>query len=155
MIAIYLNDHLAGSTVGIELARRARGENEGTELGRFLDELTAEIEQDRATLRAVMEALGVGPDRAKLALAWAGEKAGRLKLNGRLLGYSPLSRLVELEALTLGVHGKAALWRLLDELADRRLDGFDFAALALRAERQLESLERHRLRAGRVALGRG
>ena len=29
-LAIYLNDHLAGSTVGLELAKRAAGANEET-----------------------------------------------------------------------------------------------------------------------------
>ena len=30
LLSIYLNDHLAGATGGLELARRARGANEGT-----------------------------------------------------------------------------------------------------------------------------
>lgn len=152
MIATYLNDHLAGATVGVELARRARGENEGSELGALLAELTAEIEQDRETLREVMAALGVGPDRLKQSLAWGGEKLGRLKPNGSVFSYSPLSRLVELEALALGVSGKAAAWRLLGELGDPRLAEFDFAALAVRADHQLERLEPRRLEAGREAL---
>ena len=35
-LAIYLNDHLAGSTAGVELARRTAHENDGSELGAFL-----------------------------------------------------------------------------------------------------------------------
>jgi hypothetical protein len=155
LLAIYLNDHLAGSTVGVELARRARGSNADSELGAFLERLVAEIEEDRATLTAVMDAVGAGRDRLKVAGAWAGEKVGRLKLNGSLLGYSPLSRLVELEGLALGVTGKLALWRLLDALADPRLAAFDFAALEARAKRQQEELETHRLAAGRLALAAG
>ena len=61
LLAIYLNDHLAGSTVGVELARRARGANEGTELGQLLERLVREIEEDRDTLGAVMDAVGAGP----------------------------------------------------------------------------------------------
>jgi hypothetical protein len=155
LLAIYLNDHLAGSTVGVELARRARGSNEGTELGEFLATLVAEIEEDRDTLQEVMEAVGAGRDRLKVAGAWAGEKAGRLKLNGSLLGYSPLSRVVEVEGLRLGVEGKACLWKMLRELADPRLSGFDFDALIARAERQRDELERQRLEAGRLALSGG
>ena len=60
LLAIYLNDHLAGSTVGVELARRARGSNDGTELGEFLATLAAEIEEDRDTLGEVMGAVGAG-----------------------------------------------------------------------------------------------
>jgi hypothetical protein len=152
LLAIYLNDHLAGSTVGVELARRARGSNEGTPLGEFLTTLTVEIEEDRDTLGDVMEAVGAGRDRLKVTGAWAGEKLGRLKLNGSLLGYSPLSRVVELEGLRLGVEGKACLWRMLRELADPRLAGFDFDALIARAERQRDELELRRLEAGRLAL---
>jgi hypothetical protein len=152
LLAIYLNDHLAGSTVGVELARRARGSNEGTELGDFLATLVVEIEEDRDTLQEVMEAVGAGRDRLKVTGAWAGEKLGRLKLNGSLLGYSPLSRVVEVEGLRLGVEGKACLWKMLRELADPRLSGFDFDTLIARAERQRDELERQRLEAGRLAL---
>jgi hypothetical protein len=155
LLPIYLNDHLAGSTVGVELARRTRGSNEGTPLGEFLTALTVEIEEDRATLEEVMEAVGAGQDRLKVYGAWAGEKLGRLKLNGSLLGYSPLSRVVELEGLRLGVEGKACLWRMLRDLADPRLSGFDFDALIVRAERQRDELEQHRLEAGRLALEPG
>ena len=153
LLAIYLNDHLAGATIGVELARRARGANEGTELGGSLARIAAEIEEDREVLVAVMDRLGVGRDRVKSVFAWAGEKAGRLKLNGRLLGYSPLSRVEELEALSIAVEGKARLWRMLRELADPRLEGFDFEALLARAGEQRDGLERHRIAAGLEAFG--
>ena len=63
-LAIYLNDHLAGSTTAIELVRRAVGQYEGTPLGEFFAELGAEIEQDRDALKAVMAANGVEPQRS-------------------------------------------------------------------------------------------
>ena len=153
LLAIYLNDHLAGSTVGVELARRARGANTGSELGQLLDRLVREIEEDRDTLAAVMDAVGARRDRLKKAAAWAGEKAGRLKLNGQLTGYSPLSKLVELEGLNLGIEGKSRLWAVLGELTDPRLALFDFDALAQRAERQRSELEPFRLDAGRESFG--
>ena len=46
-LAVYLNDHLAGSTAVIELVRRAAREHAGTELGGFLVMLQAEIARDR------------------------------------------------------------------------------------------------------------
>ena len=64
-LGIYLNDHLAGSTVGIELARRGAKEYGGTELGAFFAGLAAEIEEDRETLKALMAANGVPPQRDK------------------------------------------------------------------------------------------
>lgn len=155
LLAIYLNDHLAGATAGVELARRSRGANEGTPFGEFLTTLTEEIEEDRETLEKVMEAVGARRDRLKVGGAWAGEKVGRLKLNGSLRSYSPLSRVVEIEGLRLGVEGKAGLWQMLREIADPRLSGFDFDALITRAEHQRDELERHRLEAGRLALSGG
>ncbi len=109
LLPIYLNDHLAGSVVGVELARRARASNAGTKLGEALAEICAEIEADRETLRAVMDRLQVAQSRVKPTGAWLAEKLGRLKLNGQLHGYSPLSRVVELEGLCVGVAGKRML----------------------------------------------
>jgi hypothetical protein len=85
----------------------------------------------------------------KNGAAWLSEKAGRLKLNGQLRGYSDLSRVVELEGLCVGVEGKASMWAALRSIADQdsRLQSFDFAALEGRARRQREQLEVHRLAA--------
>ena len=153
LLAIYLNDHLAGATAGLELARRAASSNEGSEYGRFLDELTAEIDEDREALFELMRSVDVGVDRIKVLGGWAAEKAGRLKLNGRLRGYSPLSRLLELEGLTLGVRGKLCLWRALIELqpAEPRLSATQLARLSERAEAQLDGLEAQRLQAAALA----
>ena len=118
-LATYLNDHLLGSTLGMELVRRAARENKGSELGAFLTGLVGEIEEDRDTLLAVIGELGVKPDHLKVAAGWTGEKLGRLKPNGQLLGYSPLSPLVELEGLLIGIQGKLAMWQALADVAER------------------------------------
>ena len=154
-LSTYLNDHLAGSTVGVNLARRAAESNEGTSYGPVLATLAAEIQEDRQSLLAVMERLSVGQDRLKIALAWGAEKIGRLKLNGELRGYSPLSRLEELEALSLGVEGKLALWRTLQRThgSDPRLSGVDLDELVRRARSQRRRLENQRARAADEALG--
>ena len=90
----------------------------------------------------------------KPAFAWIVEKAGRLKLNGQIRGYSPLSRLVELEGLEIGVAGKRSLWQALSRAFpdDARLAGFDLDALVARAEQQLEGLREHRVSVARDAL---
>jgi hypothetical protein len=148
LLGTYLNDHLAGSTVGVELSRRAASNNEGTDLGSFLAGLAKEIEEDRVTLEAVMEKLDVSQDKLKIAVGWVGEKAGRLKPNNRLFSYSPLSRVVELEGLALGVEGKRGLWQVLRELNEPLLAEFDFDALLERARRQRDQLQERRLAAG-------
>jgi hypothetical protein len=142
LLAIYLQDHLAGATLGVELARRAASQNAATPLGEILETVKHEIEDDRASLNTIMSALDISSDRLKKAAAWTGEKAGRLKLNGRLTSYSPLSRVVELEALIAGVNGKRALWRALRPLAenDPRLQADQLEELLARADRQLETL---------------
>ena len=151
LLAIYLRDHLAAAALARGRCRYARERNRGTELGGFLDSLLREIEEDAATLRRVMNRVGVVPSPLKLAVGVAAERAGRLKLNGRLTGYSPLGRVIDLEALSLGVEGKRRLWRALGALADARLAEFDFEALAERATRQRDGLEEHRVAAARAA----
>ncbi len=152
LLGIYLNDHLAGSTVGLELARRSLGSNHGTEFEAFLEGLRGEIEDDRNTLKELMARLGVRPDQLKQGAAWLTEKAGRLKLNGSLTEYSPLSRVVELEALTTGVNGKLSLWQVLSEVQDEPiLTSFDFQPLIDRALAQVSGLEQQRRAAAQLA----
>jgi hypothetical protein len=152
-LATYLNDHLAGSTGGLALARRAASENQGTELGAFLSELSEEIAADRETLKDIMGALGVGADHMKIVAARTFELVGRLKPNAQLRGYSPLSPLVELETLKLGIQGKLALWRALGEVAGTPpLDAERLNDLAARAERQAADVEARRLEVAREAL---
>ena len=155
-LATYLNDHLMGATLGVELVRRAARENQGSELGAFLSGLAQEIDDDRDTLLALMSELGVKPDRLKVAAGWTGEKVGRLKPNAQLRGYSPLSPLVELEGLLIGIQGKLAMWSVVAEVAQELgLDRARLEALSARAERQQADVERHRREVGRRALTAG
>src|SRR3954465_4549127 len=79
---IYLNDPLAGSTVGLSLAKRTLGSNRGTQFEPVLERIAREIEEDRETLREIMRALGVGEDPVKKLAPYVAERVGRLKLNG-------------------------------------------------------------------------
>jgi len=152
LLGIYLNDHLAGSTGGLELARRSLGSNQGTEFAASLERLRGEIDEDRETLKNLMVRLGVRADQLKVGASWLVEKAGRLKLNGSLTEYSPLSRLVELEALTTGVTGKLSLWQMLSEVKDEPiLAAVDFQPLIDRARAQLSLLEEQRRAAANIA----
>jgi hypothetical protein len=113
--------------------------------------LAAEIEDDRRTLQAIVAELGFRESKAKDAVAWFGEKVGRLKLNGQLRGYSPLSRVLELETLSVGVAGKLALWQSLQSVPalGARLPDRDLDQLAERARHQRAEIEEHRLEAAR------
>jgi len=144
-LAIYLNDHLSGATVGLELARRIAGRDDA--YAATVRGLVDDIEQDRRTLEETMDRLGAGRDRVKVAAGWVGEKLGRLKRNGHLLSLSPLSRLEEIEVLALGVEGKGAMWRALRVAlaGDARVDAVELDRLIARADAQREALEELRL----------
>ena len=148
LLGIYLNDHLAGATGGVELARRIAGSRR-SQPAAVAVRRAAEIAEDRAALLDMMSALGVPIRSYKVRAAWIGEKAARLKLNGYLLARSPLSGLEELEMLRFGVAGKAAGWRTLRAAADadRRLDAGRLDELIARARRQEDELEELRAQA--------
>lgn len=149
VLAIYLNDHLAGATAGAELARRAAGSAQDHEDHAVLRGFAAEVAQDRIALLNIMATLGIPVRTYKVYAGWIGEKAGRLKLNGRLLARSPVSDLEELELLRLGVEGKAAGWRTLRVQADtdKRLDARRLDELISRANSQAAQIEELRVRA--------
>src|SRR5215204_4855232 len=137
-LEIYLADHLAAAAAGLALVRRAARSNTGTRTGHTLRRLTVEVDEDRHTLRRLVTDLGFTGSKPKEVAAWAAEKAGRLKRNGQLRGYSPLSRVLELEALSVGIAGKLALWETLEHVPDpgRRLCAFELHHLIERALRQ-------------------
>lgn len=147
LLSIYLNDHRAGASVGVAIARRCQASNRGNHYGEALKEIAEEIEADLETLEAVMDALDVRRNLAKVVAAWSGEKLGRLKLNGRLAEYSPLSRLLELELLLLGITGKIEMWEALDQELGSRLLKFDLPALVERGEGQRARVRALRLEA--------
>jgi hypothetical protein len=155
LLSIYVEDHLALSTAGIRLARRCLAENPVGALARFLARFVAEVEEERAVLEDVARALGTRPSPVKETAAAVGEWLGRLKPNGRVLGYSELSRVWELEALMAGSESRRGLWKLLGKAArrDERLRAFDLAPLEERARGHRDELDRQRLRAAGELLG--
>jgi hypothetical protein len=153
----YLQDHRAGAEMGSDLAHRLAEENGGTPYEGFLVGLAQEIDGDVETLEQIMDSCGVSKAVIKTAAAKIGEKLGRLKPNERLTAYSPLSRVLEIEALRAGVQGKLALWDALAQLAasDERLDPEQIAGLQAGAQKQLDGLREHGLMAAREAFVEG
>jgi hypothetical protein len=149
----YLNDHLAGSVMAIELCERTIGENEGTPFAARLGRMLAEIRADQTVLKGLIEGIGAGQNPLKKAGAWLAAQAGRLKLGGTD-GPGELSRMEMLEMLTTGIHGKRALWRALRVVAPRyqELRGIDLDLLERRAVEQHEEVEEMRLEAAQAAL---
>ncbi|MFF3020180.1 transaldolase [Streptomyces sp. NPDC057939] len=155
LLAIYLNDHYAAATGGLELFRRASDARKHEQAGRVLSDLAHQVEKDRDALARIMTDLGVSTSQSKAAMGWIAEKAGRLKTNGRLLSRSPLSDVLEAESMLMGVQGKAACWRTLRVLAetDERLPAEDLDALLERAEQQSTALEELRFVAANRTMG--
>jgi hypothetical protein len=152
-IETYLQDHRAGAEMGGDLAHRLADENRDTPYEDFLVGLAQEIDQDVAKLEDIMDRCGVSKAMLKTAGAKVAEKLGRLKPNDQLTGYSPLSRVLELEGLRSGVMGKLGLWDSLAQIApyDDRLDEQEMIELQRKAERQLAGLREHHAMAAREA----
>ena len=142
VLEIYLDDHWAGAAAGLALARRLRSHNRDTEWNPRLSGCVAEIEEDSRTLAQIRRDLGFEGGGLKRLAALAGERVSSLKPNGRIFTYSPLSRVLECEALQAGVSAKRSLWASLSEVygSDPEMFGYDFDELVARADRQLELL---------------
>jgi hypothetical protein len=88
------------------------------------------------------------PERLKSTVASVAEKLGALKLNGHLTERSPLTTIVELEAMQMAVRGKRSLWETLRVVAPQP-SSIDIDALIARADAQLTMLSK--LHAARVS----
>ncbi len=70
----YLNDHLAGAMFGSDLVEQLRKRSAGSSLGRTLQALAPQIEEDRQTLTDLMQRLGTTGNAVKQATTWLAEK---------------------------------------------------------------------------------
>jgi hypothetical protein len=146
-LGTYLQDHYAGSSAGIELFRRAADQQSDPVTRTALAKMVQEVEEERTALERYLAAVGAKPDPMKNAGAWMVEKLSRLKPNGELIRRSPLSDVIELEALRIAVEGKAAGFRVLRQLADDepRFDAAELDGLLAQVAQQIEDLEALRL----------
>ena len=153
--ATYLNDHLAGSVVAIELLATLERTNAGTDLSQFAAKLKADITEDRQVLEALMKQLHIGVSKSRKAMAWVAEKLTELKLRLDDPSGGPLRLLEACEGLEIGIVGKAALWRALAAVAPAApvLQGINFDRLEARAEDQRRRVEAVRIEAAKDALG--
>ena len=144
LLHIYLRDNVAAAVGGLQLFRRCSSANRGTAYAADLQNLTDEIRDDRDALRRMCRSFEVKYSNVGRAVAYAAATLGRVKTNGRVFKYSPLSRVLELEALSSGVMSKLRLWESLVGLSavEARLDAAELTRLASEANDQLERLRR-------------
>jgi hypothetical protein len=153
-IAIYLNDHLAGSVAALELLEQLLEDYSNTPLERFFEELRTDITADRQELESLMERLNVTESRTRKASAWLAGKFAELKLRLDDPAGGELRLFESLEALSLGIEGKRSLWLALAVAAEDApsLQLLDYEHLVRRAEEQRARVETKRLEAARSAL---
>ena len=153
-IFTYLNDHLAGSVVALELLEHLKAAYENTDLEQFFAQLKADIAADRRELEAFMAQLGITESGARKASAWLTEKITELKLRIDDPKDGPLRLFESLEALSLGIEGKRSLWIALAAAAENspRLKTMDYQRLVRRAQEQRDRVEELRIDTARKTL---
>jgi nucleoside-diphosphate-sugar epimerase len=143
VFGLYLTDHFTGATAGLERMERMAQDYRDTPLAAELAEVVEQLRGERELYRDLLDTLGVPRRRYRQVGAWLGERAGRLKLNGRVLTRSPMTPVLEAELMRSAVTGKIGGWRTLQEHAgELGLDPAQFAELVELAEGQLAMLER-------------
>ena len=146
MLHTYMQDHHAGAAAGVDLFRRVAESHDDAHIREVVSRLGDQAEEDKRSLEDLMALVGTSPSTLKDLPARAAEKVGQLQPNQRLAERSPLSDLLELEALTLAVTGKGLGWKSLIDIADPRLPRATLEKLSTRAKEQGEQLEQLRLR---------
>lgn len=144
-LAVYLHDHLAGSSFALELLEKLASQFPGTPTGSVARELLEQVRIDRKTLEQLIANIGASAPDLDDALGWIAERVSRLKLKHN--DPSGLGAFEAFEALSLGILGKRALWEAMQARrdSDSRLAGFDYGALIDRAEQQFRKTNQYRL----------
>src|SRR4051812_27901024 len=143
VITSYLNDHLAGATIAIEIVDRMI--KEAPEHSEAFEMLRKDIDEDRQELQSLMAGMGVAESVTRKAGSWIINGITELKLyiddpNG------PLRRLERLEGLSIGIEGKIALWEALQAAGNSHLN---YDLLIRRGRSQRAAVEAFRLQAAR------
>jgi hypothetical protein len=153
-IATYLNDHLAGSVVAVELMENLEAVYAGKPIADFIAKLRADVEVDRRELEDLMGRLQISESRTRKASAWLTEKFTQLKLRLDDPAHGELRLFESLEALSLGIEGKRSLWLALSTAAEvsPQLRIANYQRLQQRAKEQRDRVEEKRLELAKAAL---
>lgn len=153
-LATYLNDHLAGSVVALELLEHLEGTRSGDTLSNFFRELREDVAADREELERLMKELNIDQSRTRKASAWLAEKITELKLRFDDPKAGALLLFESLEALSLGIEGKYSLWTAMEAAAKESssLQLADYERLQQRAKEQRDRVEELRIKTAPTAL---
>ena len=145
MLHTYMQDHHAGAAAGIDLFRRVARDHRDPRVREIVTRIGDETVDDLHSLEELMTLVGTSPSVLKDLPAKAAEKVAQLKPNRRVAERSPLSDLIELEALTLAVTGKKLGFKALLDIGDPRLPRATQESRVARADRHGRQLEELRL----------
>jgi hypothetical protein len=143
LLGLYLSDHLTGSTAGVSRLERMAKDFTDTPVHSELAGLAADIGRERELLRQLIHDLDVRQRPHRQAAAWLAERAGRLKLNGRVLSRSPMTLVLESELMRAAILGKIGGWQTLEELApELGLEKSTFTRLITEGQAQIDIMGR-------------
>jgi hypothetical protein len=144
-LAVYLHDHLAGSSFAVELLEKLASEFRGTASGDVASKLLEQVTIDVGTLKQLVAKIGKATPDLYDALGWIAERVSRIKLKHD--DPTGIGAFEAFETISLGILGKRALWEALkvQQKIDTRLSGFDFPGLIDRAEQQFAKANHYRL----------
>ncbi|GAB3193196.1 NAD-dependent epimerase/dehydratase family protein [Nesterenkonia suensis] len=143
----YMADHLTGATAGVERIEAMAEAYEDTPVFPQLSAVADEIRWEHTFLQKLMTSQDLPRPGVTAAMAWVGEKAARLKPDGRSpLRRSPAELLLECELMSSAITAKMHGWLVLQEHAEALgVEEEVFAQLVDDAEGQLMALrEAHR-----------
>lgn len=151
-LEVYLTDHLAGATAGVNISQMAAEEHRADEHGAFFGEIASEIKADYETLERLVAELGVEQSATKTAAAEVGSKIMAPKFVGG--DDDELNAFITLETLSMGVEGKICMWKALKtvESGYPTLADLDLDELIARGEDQRTRIEATRLEIAPQAL---
>ncbi len=153
-LGTYLNDHIAGSVVAIDMLKHLESSHPEAEWQEFFRQLRTDIESDRRELELLMRELGIDQSKLRKGVAWVSERFTEVKLQLDDPADGNLRLFESLEALSLGIEGKRGLWLALAETTEKlpKLLKLDYGRLIFRATEQRQRVEDRRLILAREAL---
>ncbi|NLE98980.1 MAG: NAD-dependent epimerase/dehydratase family protein [Propionibacterium sp.] len=118
LLELYLSDHFTGATAGANRIERMADDFVDTPVYAELAELARDIRAERTFLGNLIDDLGLKRKPYRQALAWAGERVGRLKGNGKVIDRSPMTMLLEADLMRSAINGKLGVWETLRDHAE-------------------------------------
>ncbi len=142
LLELYLSDHLTGATGGVNRSERMAADYVDTPVYGQLGEFAERLSGEKAFLDQLISDLGLEQKPYRQVVAWAGERLGRLKVNGRVVSRSPMTLLLETDLMRGAVHSKIGVWETLREHAPSLgIGGEVFDELIESAKHQLDLLD--------------